>query len=344
MNLAFERLALNLRNNLSNMYVISGDEPLLMQETCDLVRSSVYQQGFTERQIFTVERGFNFADFKSALIERSLFSSKRLLEMRIPNGKPGNDGAQILTDYVANPAPDVILLVILPKLDAATKNTKWLKTLTTAKNCQLVQIWPINQRELPNWLTMRCNNMGLKITPEAIELIAVKTQGNLLACVQELTKLQLLFDDKPVDISMAQNAITDSSRYSVFDLTDCVLLGNFAQINNIMLSLKAENIEPILILWALMRELRILITLSSSPNLENALNNLKPRPNPMRQNILTKALRRYKSHELTEMLLKGQQIDEQIKGQKFGDVWQELITLSLNLAGKPLNLTKNLAL
>jgi len=340
MNLAAEQLENHLRTKLSNIYVISGDEPLLMQEACDLVRSITNKQGFNERQVFIAERGFNFADFKSATIERSLFSAKRLLELRINNGKPGSDGAKVLIDYATNPAPDIVLLVILPKLDAATKNSKWLKTLISAKNCQVVQIWGVKQHDLPNWLKIRCANMGLKITPSAIELITFKTQGNLLACMQELTKLQLLFGTQEIDKTSVQHAITDSSRYSVFDLTDCVLAGNCAQIGNIMLGLKAENIEPVLILWALVRELRVLIGLSSASNLDNALNSLQPRVNPLRKNLLSKAVRRYSVNVWSKFLLHAQNIDEQIKGQQLGNVWHELTALSLNLAGKPLNLAK----
>jgi len=338
MNLALENLTQHLTNKLAAIYVVSSDEHLLHQETCDAIRQTAKQQGFSERKVFTVERGFSWQDFSNATVERSLFSARQMLELRISTGKLGNDGVAAIVDYLQKPSTDIVVLLSLPKLDTATKNSKWMKALIADKNCQVVQIWPINQQDLPTYLANRCRAQNLVVDNQVLDFIAVKAQGNLLAAAQEITKLKLIFGDKAVDLQAAQAVISDSSRYSIFDLTDAMLAADYQHVAHILQHLAAENIEPILVLWALTRELRILVQLSFADDLNLALNDLKPRPNSKRRSLLQNVLSRHNYYYFVELLDMALNIDAQIKGQAAGNVWQSLQELSCKIAGQTINL------
>jgi len=339
MNLSFEQLNKHLSGKLSSVYAVSGDEYLLVQEALDAIKNEAHKQGFLERQIFNVERGFNWHSLLDSIAARSLFSSKKILELRLPTGKPGTEGAQIISNYLAKKSNDILLIMVLPKLEAAVKNSKWCKALLNDENCQFVTIWPVPLAQFPRWLNERSKKMGMQIASDAIDLIAAKTEGNLLAAQQELTKLQLLVPNKEIDLACAQAALSDSSRYNIFNLTDAVLAGDLQHSLHILAGLKGESVEPTIILWALVRELRILISLCAANSLDAALNELKPRPNPTRRNMLANAVRRFDLASWHNLLALSSKIDAQIKGQLSGNVWQSLQILSLALAGKSLNLS-----
>lgn len=186
MKLAPAQLNKHLQGALAPVYVVSGDDPLLCQEAADAIRNAARQQGFDERQVFSADANFDWGTLLQAGASLSLFAQRRLLELRLPSGKPGDKGAAALMEYCANPAEDTLLLISLPKLDSSAQKTKWGKALIEGAHCQFIQIWPVDVHQLPQWINQRLQQAGLSAQRDAVDLIAARVEGNLLAAAQEI--------------------------------------------------------------------------------------------------------------------------------------------------------------
>ncbi len=191
MKLNAAQLERQLSNELAPVYVISGDDPLLSGESADLVRRACRAAGSEERQVFHIERSFDWGQLHEASHALSLFAQQRLVELRIPGGKPGDEGGKALLAWLATPPPDTTLLVILPRLDGSAQRTKWAKGLIEHANSRFVQIWPVETHQLPGWMRDRLAAAGLHATPEALDLLSVRVEGNLLEAAQEIEKIKL---------------------------------------------------------------------------------------------------------------------------------------------------------
>ncbi|OEO25011.1 DNA polymerase III subunit delta [Pseudomonas sp. J237] len=348
MKLAPAQLGKHLQGNLAPVYVVSGDEPLLCQEACDAIRAATREQGFSERQVFNAEANYDWGNLLQAGASLSLFAEKRLLELRIPNGKPSDKGAALL-EYLARPAEDTVLLISLPKLDGNTQKSKWAKALIDGKDVQFMQIWPVDSNQLASWIRQRMAQAGLSATQEAVEMIAVRVEGNLLAAAQEIEKLKLLAEGDQVDASTVHAAVADSARFDVFGLIDAVLNGEAAHALRMLEGLRGEGVEPPVILWALARELRVLATIAHQHShqnipLDKAFSSARPPVWDKRRPLVSKALQRHSAERLAGMLQDAQRIDAQIKGQAAGDAWSGLSLLTLSLCGKRLSISGATAL
>lgn len=340
MKLAPAQLAKHLQTGLAPVYVVSGDEPLLCQEAADAIRAACRLQGYGERQVFNAEANFDWGLLYEAGASLSLFAEKRLLELRIANGKPGDKGAAALLEYLERPPEDTVLLISLPKLDGSTQKTKWAKALIDGQQAQFVQIWPVDAAQLPQWIRQRLAQAGLAATPEAVELIAARVEGNLLAAAQEIEKLKLLVEGNQLDAATVQAAVADSARFDVFGLIDTALNGDAAHALRTLEGLRGEGVETAVILWALARELRLLAGLahqhSQGVPLDKAFSSARPPVWDKRRPLLSKALQRHSAARWGQLLQDAQLIDAQIKGQAPGDAWTGLARVLLLLAGKRL--------
>jgi len=342
MKLSPAQLGKHLQGSLAPVYVVSGDEHLLCQEACDAIRAACRQQAFSERQVLSVESGFDWGQLLEAGANLSLFAEKRLLELRIPNGKPGDKGAAALLHYLARPAEDTVLLISLPKLDGSTQKTKWAKALIDGKDVQFLQVWPVDAAQLPQWIRQRLSQAGLAADQEAVELIAARVEGNLLAADQEIEKLKLLAEDGRVTADTVQAAVADSARYDVFGLIDAALQGHPEHSLRMLEGLRGEGIEAPVILWALARELRLLANIAQQyaqgVPLERAFSQARPPVWDKRRPLVSKALQRHDVAGWQRLLMAAQLIDEQIKGQAEGDPWIGLSNLCLQLSGRRIGL------
>lgn len=342
MKLNFAQLGKHLQGPLASVYAISGEEHLLCQEACDAIRAACRQQGYSERQVLNVEAGFDWGQLIEAGASLSLFAEKRLLELRIPNGKPGDKGAAALLEYLERPAEDTVLLITLPKLDASTQKTKWAKALIDSKQTQFVQIWPVDAAQLPQWIRQRLSQAGLAADQEAVDLIAARVEGNLLAAAQEVEKLKLLAEGNQVTAATVQSAVADSARYDVFGLIDAALQGQAAHVLRILEGLRGEGIEPLFIMTMLAREVRqlanIALLYSQGIPLERAFSQARPPVWDKRRPLVSKALQRHDVQGWQSLLGAAQQIDEQIKGQAAGDPWISLAQLCLQICGRRIGL------
>lgn len=342
MKLAPAQLGKHLQGTLSPVYIVSGDDPLLCQEAADAIRAAARQQGFDERQVFSADSSFDWGTLLQAGASMSLFAERRLLELRLPSGKPGDKGAAALMEYCSRPAEDTLLLVSLPKLDGSAQKTKWGKALIDSAQTQFVQIWPVDAGQLPQWIRQRLSQTGLAATQDAVELIAARVEGNLLAAAQEIEKLKLMAEDGQITVETVQAAVADSARFDVFGLTDAILNGEASHALRMLEGLRGEGVEPPVILWALSRELRVLANLalqfSQGVPLDKAFSSARPPIWDKRKPLMSKALQRYSAKRWGELLMDAQRIDAQIKGQAVGSPWSSLSRLSLLMAGQRLAL------
>ncbi|PTQ67450.1 DNA polymerase III subunit delta [Pseudomonas sp. GV071] len=342
MKLAPAQLAKHLQSGLAPVYAISGDDPLLCQEAADAIRAATRSQGFTERQVFNADASFDWGTLLQAGNSLSLFADKRVLELRIPNGKPGDKGTAALLEYLSRPPEDTLLLISLPKLDGSTQKTKWAKAVIEGPHAQFIQIWPVEVHQLPQWIRQRMSQAGMSATQEAVDLIAARVEGNLLAAAQEIEKLKLLAEGNQIDASTVQAAVADSARYDVFGLIDAALNGEASHALRTLEGLRGEGVDSTVVLWAIARELRLLATIAQQYGqgipLEKAFSQARPPVWDKRRPLVSKALQRHSAARWNKMLQDAQRVDAQIKGQAAGDPWLEISRLTLLLAGQRLSL------
>ena len=332
MKLRPEQLQQHLQGNLLPVYVISGDEPLLAQEAADAIRGAARANGFGERELFHAEGNFDWNQLLAEANALSLFADKKILELRIGNGKPSDKGIA-LQEYCDNPGDDNLLLVILPKLEKSTQNSKWIKALDNIG--AFIQVWPVSPAQLPKWIQQRLRHAGIKASDEAVQILADRVEGNLLAAVQEIEKLKLLAPDGHIDAQTMSSVVADSARYNLFEFVDRVLAGDAQAVGRSLRGLKNEGTEPIPLLWAVTRELRTLMAASEAQqqgaHAESALK--KAGAWDKRIPLLRGALQRCKPAHLRMMMRQAAAIDRGIKGMRKADIWDELATLCLSMAG-----------
>lgn len=333
MKLGPEQLAQSLKKSLPQVLLISGDEPLQVQEAVDACRAQARALGYDERLSFQTGKGFDWSHFTSESANRSLFAERRILELHLTSAAIGNEGSKVLSAWCATPQPDNFLLISAPKLDKAQQASKWVKAIEEVGI--LVQVWPIEPRQLPAWLERRMRDKGLVPGKGVAAFLAECTEGNLLAAVQEIEKLLLLCGPGPLDLERLQEAVAFSARFDVFALADAALLGEGARLVRILAGLRAEGEPEILVLWALARELRALyaMALELARGSNQAQVFAKARVWPKRQPLVAAALRRLKPADINRLLRLCRDTDAAIKGQGQGNAWLLLEQIGLGLAG-----------
>ena len=336
MKLRADQLANHLKRGLEPIYFIFGDEPLQLNEAADTLRHTTKENGYDERESFHVDSGFDWQVFQNSLQSGSLFADKRLIELRLGSQKPGDAGAKVLRAYAENCADDIVLLITADKLDQASQRSRWFTTLDSAGVC--IQIWPVNSAQLPAWIEARLRTKGLQAAPDAISLLAARVEGNLLAAAQEIDKLHLLYGQGQLTLEQMLAAISDSARYTIFDLADAALAGKVKRTVRIINNLRSEGQEPILLLWALAREIRLLseirFAVDKGQSVANALQQHKVWEK--RKPLINKALQRLTAADCQRLLQHSACLDRIIKGVEPGHAWDKLMLLSLDLSGQPL--------
>ena len=258
MRLYPEKLAGQLQQKLLRVYLISGDETLLVQECCDLIRQKARQEGCSEREIIDAGvSSFNWQDILHSASSMSLFAERKLIELRLPSGKPGAEGSKALCEYLEVAGSEDVLLIVAGKIDKQSTNSKWYKALDKAG--ATIQVWPIDAKNLPRWLQQRVRSAGMDIESDALQLLCDRVEGNLLAAVQEVEKLKLLAADSKITTETVTKAVSNNARYNVFDMADNALKGDATASLRMLHGLRSEGSEPPVVLWSLAREIRTLL-------------------------------------------------------------------------------------
>ena len=311
---------------------MTGAEPLLVQEALDAIRSGARQQGFGARELYVAGTDFSWAELNGAGANLSLFAEKRIIELRLPTGKPGRQGSAGIVGLVENAGNDLLVLVSAPKLDRSAAASIWAKALESRG--ALVQVWPVDLRELPSWITRRMQKAGLKPDRNAVRLIADRVEGNLLAADQEIEKLRLLLGEGEVTGDDVNKAVANSSRYDVYKLADAAVGGDPKRALRILDGVRAEGVESVIVVWALTRELRVVGRLAdrvqSGAELGSALQKSGVWRN--RQGIVRSCVARHRVEDFYQLVKLARRADAAAKGQSGEDAWQLATHIVLGLA------------
>jgi DNA polymerase-3 subunit delta len=333
MKLNGENLPAQLRKELPSICLVTGDEPLLLGEACDQLRAAARDKGFTERQVFFVERGFDWNELRAATQAMSLFAEQRILEVRLEGASPGNDGSEVLCDIAAQGASDILLLVITNKLDARSLSTKWVTAVE--KQGWLVQVWPVELAQLPSWIERRLQRANLKSEPGVAALLAERVEGNLLAAQQEIDKLALLYPDQLITADIVTSDVADSARYDVLQLGMAAMQGHAARALRILDGLHEEGIDATLVLWGINKDVqwmaRVAAAMTRGQSADAAMQGAgvwRPRQAAMKQ-----AVQRLKLSALRGLIYDAAQVDAAIKGVNRRDPWVELRGLVARMSG-----------
>jgi len=336
MQLRFDALDGHLAKTLAPLYVITSDEHLLALEASDKIRKSERRNGCSERDVLVVDRSFKWGELLAANQSQSLFGDKKLIELRIPTGKPGKDGGQALQNYTATLNPDNVTIISLPKLDWATQKAAWVATLQ--QSSVYIDIPLVERAHLPNWIGVRLAAQQQSADRQSLDFIADRVEGNLLAAHQEIQKLALLHPPGKLSFEQCHDAVLNVARYDVFKLNEAMLVGDTARLVRMMDGLKGEGEALPLVLWALSEEIRTLLKLKSAAS--------QGRPIPAllkeyriwgpRERLMEPALRRLSLATLEAALKDAAQIDKMVKGLRAktfaGDAWDALLQLGLKVA------------
>jgi DNA polymerase III subunit delta len=331
-----EQLLASLQKSLKPVYLLSSEEPLQLGEAADAIRNTAKLHDYGNREIIAIENGDEWYKLRDAMQSISIFSEKKLLDLRLPVAKPGAEGSKTLINYCKQIPQDMLLLITTGKLEKSTSNSEWFKALD--KVGVVMKAWPLQGAELLQWLQRRADRRGLIIDQDALKSLAIRIEGNLLAAAQELEKLYIQFGNTPISKALIEENVVDSSRHSVFELVDALLSGKLNYGVKVLNNLKSEGVAAPVVLWALSREIRILYALSvgkkDGQNLNSIFNEYKVWEK--HQPLMLQALSRLQTENLQCILQSGAKCDWRIKGQLPGDPWEDLFAICIQLA-RPAN-------
>jgi DNA polymerase-3 subunit delta len=316
----------HLKKGLGKLYAVHGAEALVALEAADRIREAARRDGCTEREVFFAEPGVDWNRLGASASNLSLFASRRLVELRIPTGKPGAEGGKAIDAWAAKLPDDAVTLVLLPELEWQQQKTKWFESLE--RNGVLVEAKCITRDELPDWLAERLSRQQQRASVETLEWLAERVEGNLLAAKQEVEKLALLLPPGEITLAGIREAVTDVSRFERDALLEAIHGNDPGRIPRVVAGLKA-GAEPLpLLLWVLAEEVRAMMAITAGQRSRRFLS-------PARMESLNRTARRHNAASFHRELLRAHKIDRMIKGVETGDPWENIVELAMGIAGKP---------
>jgi DNA polymerase-3 subunit delta len=332
MRISPDHLSRHLQKQLAPLYTVFGDELLLTTEAADLIRAGARQAAYIEREIFTIDHHFNWADLQQRSSNLSLFGERRVMDIRIPSGKPGNQGSAAIEEYCRSLPPDTVTLVTLPKIDKQGSATKWFKALEQAG--AMIPVSPVERTRLPAWIGLRLGMQRQEASPDTLQFLADKVEGNLLAAHQELKKLALLYPAGALSFDQVKDAVLDVARYDVFKLSNAMMAADMIRYTRILEGLQGEGTALPFIIVTLGGHIRALITIRKGLDSGKPLMQLfkQSRVWSDQQKAMEGAARRLGPQQLIRALLHVAKIDRISKGVAEGDAWDELLQLGLRFA------------
>ncbi|WP_374340521.1 DNA polymerase III subunit delta [Methyloversatilis sp.] len=334
MQLRPEQLDAHLKGTLSPLYVLHGNEPLLVIEAADAIRTVARARGFGEREVLVVTQYFKWSALAEAAGNLSLFGGDKLIDLRIPTGKPGREGSDALARYAASPPAGTLTLVTLPLMDWKARKSAWFSALL--EHGAEIELNAPGPERLPAWLAGRLARQQQSATPEALDFMAGHVEGNLLAANQEVMKLALLHPPGELSLEQVRNAVMDVARYDVDDLRQALLAGDAARASRLLDGLRAEGVAAPLLLWIVVSELRLLAAVRAEMDAGRSADDAlaASRIFGARQLPYKRALQRVSSGVARTALMQAARLDRMIKGVARGDVWDEFLQIALRLCAR----------
>jgi DNA polymerase-3 subunit delta len=328
-----DQLEAHLQRELRPLYVVHGDEPLLALEAADAIRACARARGFTERHVFVVERGFQWSTLANAAAAMSLFGDRKLIELRIPTGKPGTEGATAIESHCARPSEDMATIVTLPRLDRAGQNSTWFGALSQA--AVVINVYTIDRARLPAWIAGRLARQQQRVSEDALAFMADCVEGNMLAASQEIRKLGLLYPQGTLADEQVRDAVLDVARYDVYQVAAAMLSRDAVRLTRVLDGLAAEGEAANRVLWIVSEELRgvlrIKTGLAAGRPAEQLLRESRVWGEP-RTSLVVRAAKQLARESLQTALAHAAAIDRIVKGLAKGNPWEELARLGLGLS------------
>ncbi len=330
MNVRPDQLQSVIVKNTYPVYMVSGDEPLQQMESLDLIRAFLRDNDYSEREVLDVDAQFDWQRLLDEAANMSLFAASRIVELRLPSAKPGRQGSQVIKDYLARPPEDTVLIINAGKVDGNAKKSAWYKAVD--QNGLVVQCWPVPIDKLSPWLRQRFKARDMDADDDVLAYISQHVEGNLLAADQEIEKLYLLLGPGKITYADVAEAVTSQSRYSVFELVDMMLTGNRTRVVRIIAGLKAEGIVPVIVNWALAKDIRLLaLVAQDASSVDFTLK--RSGVWSSRVAMFKSCLSRHSLRSLQLMLKRCAYLDAVSKGMIDANIWDEIETLCVRLAG-----------
>ncbi|MDH7944472.1 DNA polymerase III subunit delta [Pseudohongiella sp. SYSU M77423] len=320
-------------------YWLAGDEPLQMRDCADIVRQTTKTLGYTEREVYEADRQFDWRTLTSAGASMSLFSDKKLIELRLGSSKIADADRKLLIEYLKSAPEDTLLLILSPRIEGAATKTQWYKQLESLLG--VVQLYPVEASRLPAWITQRLSQRQLSADADACQLLADRVEGNMLAADQEIEKLSLLFGSGThLDAAAIARSVADSSRFNVFALIDACLAGEGGKAIRTLRRMRDEGAQALMINTMLARELRTLhgVACQMQRGLSAQSVMQSQRVWKSRQALMSSALNRLSEPALRNQLTLARQIDISVKGLTHLSAWELLEQLVARLSGRALKL------
>ncbi len=332
MQLKPQQLADKLKLSLAPVYLISGDEPQQLGELADAIRQAAKEKDFTAREIFFADKLFDWNQLSVSGGNFSIFADKKIIDLRLPSGTPGAEGTKALTAYCQRLPEDTLLLITAGKMTRDAQKSPWFQALDKV-GC-IIQVWPLAGQDLLRWIQDRLQQHGILPEPGAVKMLADRIEGNLLAAAQEIEKLYVLYGAGKLSVRQINDVVADNSRYDVFKWVESALAAQVGKVLKILASVKAEGIAPAIVLWALVRETRILISYKAAQG--QGEKELVLKKNGIwgeRKQLIDLSTKRLTCAELNNILVMAAKADRQIKGRQRGDAWETLLEAALVLTG-----------
>jgi len=332
-----EQLAAQLAKSLAPFYSVHGDEPLLALEAADAVRAAARKRGFDEREVFHVERNFDWSELRHAGASLSLFGGRKLIDVRLPGGKPGTQGAETIAALCEQAGraprgePDTVFLFALPRLDRRDQSSAWFSALGAAG--VVVDVYPVERARLPAWIGERLARQKQRAPQDVLEFLADRVEGNLLAAHQEIQKLALLASEGELTIESVRDAVAQVARYDAYDASEALLKGDLARYARVVEGLRGEGEPPTFLLWVLVEDLRALGAIQAGLESGQSMDNLMraARIWGPRQALFKSAVRRFPGEKIERALLGAATIDRVVKGLIRRDPWNEFLKFGMEL-------------
>jgi DNA polymerase-3 subunit delta len=324
-----EQLNAALHKGLLPVYFITGDEPLQLGELADAIRRVARKAGYDNREVLSVDTGFQWNQLAFEANSLSIFTDKKIIDLRLPSGVPGTEGANALVNYCRRLPEDTILLITAGKVASSSIKSRWFEALDAAGI--VIQVWPLEGQDLMRWIQQRLQHRGLSTSTEGVRILASRIEGNLLAAAQEIEKLFVLYGAGVLSTQQIFDAVADSSRYDVFKLVETILTDNVSRLLKVLSGLQAEGTAAAIVLWALTREARVLVKIKQAlvqgQNKDSVFKNHQIWDK--RKQLVSESIQRISDEDLNRILVLSAKADRQIKGQQQGDAWETLLTICL---------------
>jgi len=332
MRIHSDDLARHLRKQLAPLYTVFGDELLLAIEAVDLIRAAARQAGYLEREVFNIDHRFNWTELQYRSSSLSLFGARRVMDIRIPSGKPGSQGSEAIQEYCRALPMDTVTLVTLPKMDKQSSAAKWFRALEEAG--EAVPIASVERGRLPAWIGQRLTLQKQDAGPDTLQFIAEKVEGNLLAAYQEIQKLALLYPEGTLSFDQVKHAILDVARYDVFKLSGAMMTGDMGRYARILEGLQGEGAALPHIVGTLSTSIRSLIAVRKGADSGQSVTQIMKQVGAWgtQQKAMEGAAARLSFRQLMNALVHLAEIDRISKGAARGDAWDELLQLGLRFS------------